>query len=218
MDATATDAEVWKLIEGTLCNSESIKAVLSSSGRLDLVDHSDILNKTTLIEVEIQNSKSDLKRFESSLIELETDKILNEHSENVYQGIRKNLISKINQTKVLIERCQNEIYLLQQNNNWVDSIDNIGGLVKDLNKVDESHKRDVLKKLVKDIIVSYNQDEKYHNLKVNLKVPLVMDIDRDAQASRTPSWGGERVKASKSSKPKSGLDYSTVTDLARFRG
>lgn len=39
-----------------------------------------------------------------------------------------------------------------------------------------------------------------------------MDIDQDAQARRSPLWGGERVKASRSSKPKSGLDYSTVTD------
>ena len=218
MDATATDAEVWKVIEGTLCNSESIKTALSSSGRLDLIDHSDILNKTILIEAEIDLSKSDLKRFESSLIELETDKILNQHSENVYIGIRKNLMSKINETKVSIERCQNEISLLKQNNNWVTSIDRIGGLIKETNNLNETRKRDVLKQLVKDIIVSYNHEEKYHNLKVNLKVPLVMDIDRDAQASRTPSWGGEQVKASRFSKPKTGLDYSTVTDLAKFLG
>lgn len=216
MNAIATDTEVWKIIEGTLCNSESIKKALSASGRLDLVDRSDILNKTVLLEAEIQNSKSDLKRFESSLIELETDKILNEHSENVYQGIRKNLISKINQTKVLIERCQNEIYLLQQNNNWVGSIDNIGGLVKDLNKVDESHKRDVLKKLVKDIIVSYNQDEKYHNLRVNLKIPLIMDIHRGDPARHTPSWGAERSSLPQRRKPNLVQNYSTVTDFARL--
>ena len=76
----------------------------------------------------------------------------------------------------------------------------------------------MLKHLVKDIIVTYNQDEKYHNLKANLTVPLIMDIDQDAQARRSPLWGGERVKASRSSKPKSGLDYSTVTDLAKFLG
>ena len=39
-----------------------------------------------------------------------------------------------------------------------------------------------------------------------------MDINRDAQASRTPSWGDERVKASRFSKPNSGLDYSTVME------
>ena len=218
MDAIATDTEVWKIIEGTLCNSESIKEALSASGRLDLVDRSDILNKTVSLETEIQNSKSDLKRFESSLIELETSKILNEHSENVYQGIRKNLISKINQTKVLIERCQNEIYLLQQNNNWVDSIDSIGGLVKDLNKVDETHKRDVLKQLVKDIIVSYDHDEKYHNLKANLKIPLIMDIHRGDRARHTLLRGAERSSLPQRRKPNLVQNYSTVTDFAKFLG
>ena len=218
MDATATDTEVWKLIEETLCNSESIKSALSASGRLDLVDHSDILNKTIFLETEIQKAKSDLKRFESSLIELETDKILNQHSDNVYNGIRKNLISKVNQTKVSVERWENEILLLEQNNNWIDSIDNIGCTIKELNNLNENQKRDILKKLVNDIIVTYNQHEKYHNLKVNLTVPLIMDINQDAQASRAPLWGGERVRASRLGKPKSGLDYSTVTDLAKFLG
>ncbi len=98
------------------------------------------------------------------------------------------------------------------------SIDRIGGLVKDSNNGDETHKRDLLKQLVKDIIVSYNQDEKYHNLKVNLKVPLIMGYEQDAEARRTPLWGVERSSLTQRRKPKSGLDYSTVTDLAKFRG
>lgn len=201
-----------------MCNSESIKSVLSASGRLDLVDHSDILNKTIFLETEIQNAKSDLKNLESSLIELETEKILKQHSENVYIGIRKNLISKINQTKVSIERYQNEQSLLNNNNNWVDGIDNIGGYIKDLNNVDETQKREVLKQLVKDIIVTYNQDEKCHNLKVNLAVPLIMGYEQDAEVRHTFLWGAERSSLPQRHKPKLVQNYSTVTDLAKLRG
>lgn len=39
--------------------------------------------------------------------------------------------------------------------------------------------------LKRSILPYYAQDEKYHILKVNLKVPLIMDIDRDAQVTRT---------------------------------
>ena len=90
--------------------------------------------------------------------------------------------------------------------------------MKDLNKVDESQKRDVLKKLVKDIIVSYNQDEKYHNLRVNLKIPLIMDIHRGDPARHTTSWGAERSSLTQRRKPNLVQIYSTVTDFAKFRG
>jgi site-specific DNA recombinase len=217
MDATSTDLEVWKLIEGTLTNSDSIKTALKATGRLDLIDQSDILNKTILIETEIQKAKSELKNLESSLIELETEKILKQHSENVYNGIRKNLIAKINQTKVSIERYQNEQSLLKYNNNWVDGINNIGEYINDLGNVDENQKRKVLKQLVKDIIVTYNQHEKCHNLKVNLTVPLIMDYTWGRQPSRSES-AGEGTNHTKLHKPKSVNSYSTVTDLAKFLG
>jgi site-specific DNA recombinase len=218
MDASATDHEVWNLIGNTLTNSESIKKALKENGRLNLIDQTDILNKTILIETEIQKAKLDLKNLESSLIELETEKILKQHSENIYNGIRKNLITKINQTKVSIERYQNEQSLLNNNNNWVDGIDNIGGYIKDLNNVDETQKREVLKQLVKDIIVTYKQDEKCHNLKVNLTVPLIMDHTLGGQPSRRTLCVGEGTNQTKLHKPKSGHDYSTVTLLARFLG
>ena len=218
MDAAATDLEVWNLIGSTLTNSESIKIALKESGRLDLIDESDILNKTILIDTEIQKAKLDLKSLESNLIELETEKILKQHSDNVYTGIRKNLITKINQIKVSIERHQNEQSLLNNNNHWVDGIDNIAGYIKDLNNVDEIQKREVLKQLVKDIIVIYKQDEKCHNLKVNLAVPLIMDYTWGRQPSRRTLCVGEGTNQTNSRKPKSGHDYSTVTDFAKFLG
>uniref|UniRef100_UPI0040478FC9 recombinase family protein n=1 Tax=Shewanella sp. TaxID=50422 RepID=UPI0040478FC9 len=159
MDAFKSDFEVWNLIETTLKNSDSIKSALKKSGRLDSIDQSDIQNRSISLEKEIQTSKSSLKKFESSLIELETDKILNGHSENVYHGIRKNLISKINQTKIEIERLENEILLLKKNNNWIDSIDDVSEYLSGFEELNEIHKRDVLKRLVKDIIVTYNHKQ-----------------------------------------------------------
>ena len=218
LDTNATDTEVWKLIEGTLTNSESIKNALKTNGRLDQIDQAEILNKTISIEVEIQKAKSSLKSLESSLIELETDRIINQHSDNVYLGIRKNLITKINQTKVLIEKYHNEISILNQKNNWLDSIDHIGGYITGVKEIDELQKRGVLKQLVKDIVVSYNHVEKYHNLKVNLTVPLIMDYERDAKASRRTLCVGERSSLPQRRKPNSGHDYSTVTLFAKFLG
>ncbi len=171
-----------------------------------------------MIEAEIQKAKSDLKSLESNLIELETEKILKQHSDNVYNGIRKNLISKINQTKVAIERYQNEQLLLKNNNSWVDGIDNISGYIKDLNNIDETQKREVLKQLVKDVIVTYKQDEKCHNLKVNLNVPLIMDYTLGRQPSRRTLCVGEGTNLTNLRKPKSGHDYSTVTLFAKFLG
>jgi hypothetical protein len=53
--------------------------------------------------------------------------------------IQNRKLTKINQTKVAIERYQNEQLLLKNNNSWVDGIDNIGGYIKDLKNIDENH-------------------------------------------------------------------------------
>jgi hypothetical protein len=99
---------------------------------------------------------------------------------------------------------------LKNNNSWVDGIDNIGGYIKDLNNIDETQKREVLKHLVKDIIVTYNQGEKCHNLKVNLAVPLIMDYTLGRPPSRRTLCVGEGTNQTILRKPKSGHDYSTV--------
>ncbi len=217
MDATSTDREVWNLIERTLLNSKQIKLALKERGKLKEVDQSQILNKTILIDKEIEKLKNDLKNYESSLIVLETERIIKKHSDNVYIGIRKNLTSKISKVKMQIEMNQNDIMLLNQKNSWLDSIDFIGEYMIGTGSFDEVQKREVLKKLVKDIIVTYEHPEKCHNLKVNLNVPLIMDRTREAAASRSLS-DGERSNKAKAHKPKSGHNYSTVTDFAKLRG
>lgn len=45
-----------------------------------------------------------------------------------------------------------------------------------------------------------------------------MGYEQDAEARRTPLWGVERSSLTQRRKPKSGLDYSTVTDFAKLRG
>jgi hypothetical protein len=75
-----------------------------------------------------------------------------------------------------------------------------------------------MKNITKRILVTYNKEAKYHTLKVDLSVPFLMDARRAQAARRPPLWGGEPIKKVLGRKPKSGLDYSTVTLLAKLRG
>ncbi len=218
MDAGVTDQEVWNLIENILSDASAIKKALKEGDKLEQIDRSEISNFRLLAQNEIENNKKELKNLESGLIELETDRIVLKHSDNIYEGIRKNLIRKINEMKIAIESKQNELHKLGKSDTWLEKIEELSGYIKNANTVTEIDKRKVLKNITKQILVTYNKDEKYHTLNVDLSVPLIMASRRASAASRPPLWGGEHNRKVWVRKPKSGLDYSTVTLLARLRG
>ena len=218
LDASLTDVEVWNLIEKIIGDASAIKKALKEGNSIEQIDRTEIANYIKSSELEIENLKIELKKLESGLIELETEKLILKHSDNVYLGIRKNLIRKINETKIGIESKLNELHKLGKSESWLDSIEELSVSLRNTDEVSEFEKRKVLKNITKQILVTYNKDEKYHTLNVDLSVPLLMDARRAPAASRPPLWGGEPNRRVRGRKPKSGLDYSTVTLLARLRG
>ena len=73
--------------------------------------------------------------------------------------------------------------------------------------------------VVKDIVVEYDHTDKVHVLTINFKIPVVLRDGNEGltQSTRvivTPPKSGR--KPSNQSVPF--LNYSTVTDLAKFRG
>jgi len=78
--------------------------------------------------------------LEAGLIELETDKILMRHSDNVYLGIRKNLMQKINDTKISIELKLNELHKLGESESWIEKVEELSVLLKGKSEVAEIDK------------------------------------------------------------------------------
>jgi DNA invertase Pin-like site-specific DNA recombinase len=218
LDANVTDLEIWNLVKNILANTAAIKEALKEGNSLEQVDRTEIATHIKLYEAEIEKLKIELKNLEAGLIELETDKLLLKHSDNVYLGIRKNVIRKIDETKIGIEIKENELYKLGKSDTWVRKIEKLSSIIKDANSESKIDQRVVLKNITKQILVTYNKDEKYHTLKVDLSVPLIMDAWRAPAARRPPLWGVEHNWKDLERKPKSGLAYSTVTDLAKFLG
>jgi hypothetical protein len=102
---------------------------------------------------------------------------------------------------------------------WFDWIDKFGTQVQEKRDIPDDRKKELLRTILENIVVDYDNGEKVHRLTINFKIPVIFrDEDR-------PKGGSNQVVIKP---PKSGRkcknqnepfrDYSTVTDFARFLG
>jgi hypothetical protein len=118
----------------------------------------------------------------------------------------KSTISEIEDIKNTLNQIGNEL-------KWFDWMDSLGKQIQERRDIPDIMKKELLRSILENIIVDYDNEEKVHRLVINFKIPVIfMDEDR-------PKGGSNEVviKPPKSGrKPKNQnepfRDYSTVTD------
>ena len=160
--------------------------VVSRSSLLKQVFKDDVLQTKfkgdketeTLLKKEREKSsrlKKELKQVQSSLAEVETNKLLNKHDPVVYKQIKANLDAEMQKKKDQIEQTRIRIKNLGDKKSWLDWIDKYGDdltLKKDLRKED---KKEYLEGLLDRIEVRLDKKTNNHTLKVFFRLGLVGD-------------------------------------------
>jgi len=107
---------------------------------------------------------------------------------------------------------------------WIDDFGRQLILNENMN---DTEKKNLLSRILKDIIVTYDSKEKLHHLSINFKLPILTDIidisNKNAGILDLKSSTKKRTKMAESFTRKGDQnapngDYSTVTDFARFLG
>jgi hypothetical protein len=129
------------------------------------------------------------------------------------------LTKKYNSTKIEIEELRNSLEQIGNDELWFGWLDRFSEEVKDRQDLSDDLKKDFLKLVVKDIVVEYDHTDKVHILTINFKIPVIFRDGNEGltQSTRvivTPPKSGR--KPSNQSVPF--LNYSTVTDFAKFLG
>ena len=126
---------------------------------------------------------------------------------------------KYNNTNSEIQDIVNSLKQIGKDVEWFDWIDRFGRQIQEKRDIPDTVKKELLRTIVDNIVVDYDNEEKVHKLTINFKIPVIF---RDEDL---PKGGVNQVviKPPKSGrKPKNQNepfgDYSTVTDFARLRG
>jgi len=101
---------------------------------------------------------------------------------------------------------------------WFEWVDRFGDDIWTQKDVPDPKKKSILQQILQNIIVDYDHKRKVHLLTINFKIPVVLvgDVGSNrlsdvAEVNVIPPRSGRKSKSPLSY-------YSTVTDLARFRG
>jgi hypothetical protein len=221
LNIPTTDKVLWEKIVEILSNTNELKDWMRTKTLIvKSIKSKEMVEVIKQKEQKITDLTKTLNDLEKGLVKVETEQILNHYpSVEVYNSLKKDLTKKYNETKSDIEDIRNSLIQIGNDELWYDWLERFGNEVKDKQNISDTLKKDLLRLVLKDIHVGYDSNEKVHILTLNFKIPVIFrDEDR-------PKGGRNQVIVKP---PKSGrkpinqnepfLDYSTVTDLARFLG
>jgi hypothetical protein len=101
---------------------------------------------------------------------------------------------------------------------WIQWIDKFGEEIGRNMQISEFSKYEILRGVLRDIIVSYDHEKQVHTFTINFNIPIFMEDKSGKNSLRQKSKGTSKT-CFPPSLPKSDLTYySTVTDLAKFLG
>jgi predicted nucleic acid-binding Zn-ribbon protein len=225
----ATDKEVWDVIVRILMDTKSIKEQFNTKSLLgDGLDTKQIRNYIKNKQLRIKELEEKKYQLEKALIKVESSNARGEYtSREIYKGVYKELNQNYRQAKIEIESLISELEHLKDRNAWLEWIDEFGLHLSQNQDMSLRNKKNLLKLILKNIIVDHNPETNLHHLKINFKLPVLTDFNsilKNKMVNHQPdSISHKKIDTSETTiyqahQPNHVGNYSTVTDLAKFRG
>lgn len=106
---------------------------------------------------------------------IETNKVLTPNKAKHLTKLTSDLeVAKNLELQKLLEK-ENLLTELRNEDVWVDWVKDYGKKVKNLDKLDRDARNAEILKYVDNIVVSFNEERRTHNLNVRLKLPIIGD-------------------------------------------
>ena len=201
LNIPSTDKEVWDVITKVISNTTEIKNRFISGSLLGSgLSSKEIKAYKKECGHKLDELNNDKKHIEGAIIKIETKFALGEYaSQEVYNGIKKDLNTKYKAVKIKIETINGEIGQLGNQQQWLDWIDEFGADILSAKDLTDEEKKGIINAVVRDILVNYDQAEKRHHLRINFRLPVLSTLggilkENDAVLKR----GKNAVKISES--------------------
>jgi hypothetical protein len=181
----AADSEIWQVIYNVITNSGRIKEYIFKYNLLGAgLSEAKVVDRKNEIQSTISELNETKSKIEKGLIKVEAQNMMGEFdSPEIYKGVKRNLSSQLNTIKVKIERAQSEHDQLGNHQLWFDWIDQFASEFTSTNNFTPDKKRHLVNGVVKDILVSYDQAQKLHRVRVNFRLPVLRSVGEILRAN-----------------------------------
>ena len=191
------DTWVWDHLIYTLDQSSFIKEKVKKSVLGTKYETSSSRRKINSDTKELNKELRSLKR---NRVELLKEKVTLQLSDNEFNEINSTISDRINVILSDIMKVKERELLLDKRSEWIDWIDFHKREIHEYSNVtDLKHKRRVLDTFINHIDISYDQETKQHDIKINYIYPLVNDsiqyVKNKKSKVKWDRWGvGYKVK------------------------
>ena len=171
-----TDKFVWDLVMETVANSSTLKEgfkeeVLKSK----FVNDEETDHELKNLKTKSNRLKKDLQQVQSSIADVETNRLLQRYDEEVYSKIKSNLNDELKTKKDEIEQTRIRIKELGNEKRWLDWVEKYADRVGSLEEFSNEEKKEYLEGIVRRIDVSLDKETNDHHLDLTFNLGLVGD-------------------------------------------
>ena len=171
-----TDKFVWDLVMETVANSSTLKEgfkeeVLKSK----FVNDEETDHELKNLKTKSNRLKKDLQQVQSSIADVETNRLLQRYDEEVYSKIKSNLDDELKTKKDEIEQTRIRIKELGNEKRWLDWVEKYADRVGSLEEFSNEEKKEYLEGIVRRIDVSLDKETNDHHLDLTFNLGLVGD-------------------------------------------
>jgi site-specific DNA recombinase len=177
LNIPTTDTILWNKIIDILGNTTILKDSLKKQiGRK--FSPKELKNYIEEQEKRINELTQVKNDIEKGLVNIEAENILNKYqSIEIFHSLKKELSKRYQQTLSEIEDIRTSLTEIGNEEKWFDWVDAFSQQMEDSREVSDSMKKELLRLIVKEILVTYDDKEKVHILTINFRLPVIMAND-----------------------------------------
>lgn len=228
LSITLTDHFVWTKVLEVIAKSSLLKEEVKNKVLDTKIDSGSENNE--IIKKELSKRKQLLKQIDNiqiSIAEMETKYLLKKYDENIYKRIEKNLTEELNKLNDEIEQSRLKVKELGNQKKWIDWLSSYNDKIDEYEKYNPEQQKQFLDGIIDKIRVHYDEKTNHHHLKISFIMPLIDDGIKYKSKNKKDGYdlidGQNHTQIGIKPTPRGKksthlLNYSTVTDLAKFLG
>ena len=176
MDCERTIEGLWETLVNVLDLSHQEREIFKQS-LLKQKNRSKESKEKELIRInkKIESIKESISRIEDSIDEKEIEKISSREKARSINRFIDKLHIELNKLSITLVKLENDKVVLEENNLWVDWINDYESNIDQLKNLPEEERIEVIKKYVKKIKVLFDSETRKHRLVLKLRLPLIED-------------------------------------------
>jgi len=187
IECQRTEDVVWETLSEILkvsrIEKESFKGLRLSTKKTTTSKKEIELDKLRVVH---SNLHSTIRRIEEGIEDQRIDKLSNPTKAKSIDNFIKKLEKSKEETLLKIQETENRMSELEDDSLWIDWVKDYQDKIKNLDKMSRKEKNEEIRRYVKKILVTFNEETRTHTLKLRLKLPLVGDYFKYTDKKKSP--------------------------------